>query len=186
LGTVVDKSWKAILQSLWTSIPLKNLESLHLENSRLHDYSYIFISLAATKLKRLRVTGGSGLDFLQSFSPDAPAQNKRRIPLKISSLRELAIEGWEFDDIGTSETCVELLKACLKDRRKRRATINELFLTNCRHIKGGDVEALGKIVKKVTWDGFENFSEDEEDEEDEFGCPCSACGYNSYDDYETY
>jgi hypothetical protein len=181
VGTVVDKSWKAILQSLWTSIPLKNLESLHLENSRLRDYSYIFISLAATKLKRLRVTGGSGLDFLQSFSPDVPARNKRRIPLKISSLRELAIEGWEFDEIGDSGICVELLKTCLEDRRKRRAAINELFLTNCRHIEDEDVEALGKIVKKVTWDGFENFSEDEE-ETDEPGCPCGTCGsYNDLD-----
>jgi hypothetical protein len=159
--TVSAQSWDDVLQSLWASIPLKNLESLHLISPISQNLSYIFTSLAATNLKRLRVVGSSGLVFLQTFFPDAPGRSKRAIPLKIPSLRELAIEGWVFDETTANGTCVELLKACLRDRRKRRAAISELFLNSCRHIVDEDVEALGKVVKKVSWDGSENFTEDE-------------------------
>jgi hypothetical protein len=63
-GMAVDKAWKGIVQSLWMTITLKNLELLHLEEPGLHNCSYIFTSLAATKLKRLRVISGSGIEFL--------------------------------------------------------------------------------------------------------------------------
>jgi hypothetical protein len=151
------------------------------------DWSYIFTSLAATKLQRLRITGVEQFDFLRQFSPDAPppkkGQFKRRNPLKIPSLRELAIEGWMFDDVVASGTCVGLLKLCLEDRRKRGAAIHELFLVECRHITEEDVRTLRKAVK-VTWDGLENFSEDEDDElEDGFSCPCGVCGGGYDSDY---
>jgi hypothetical protein len=173
LQPTLDKCWKETFQSLWTSIPLKELESLHVKQCpESQDWSHIFNSLAATKLKRLRVTGDSWVAFLQAFSP------KGQILLEIPSLRELTIEGWTFDDMA-GRTCAELLKKCLKDRRERQNGIHELFLVDCRHITGYGVEKLGKYVKNMTWDGEENFT-DTENLEGDVACPCSSCagGYN--------
>jgi hypothetical protein len=113
-GMAVDKAWKRIVQSLWMTITLKSLELLHLEEPGLHDCSYIFTSLAATKLKRLRVIGGSGIEFLQTFSPNMAAQNRQQNSLEIPSL---AIEGWSFDEFEDNGTCV-LVKTCLENGRK--------------------------------------------------------------------
>jgi len=184
-GPTLDDSWADLLQTLWSSIPLKDMESLHVtQNINSPDWSHIFTSLAATKLKRLKVAGNSGIKFLQALSPVVrKARTKQQTPLKISSLRELAIEGWDFDE----DNCVELLKTCLEDRRKRRAAIHELFINNCHHISHGNVGILEKFVKKVTWDGDENFTEDEEDEEDGYECCCGLCdryGDHSDDDDE--
>ena len=164
------KTWEEIHQSLWTSIPMKDLESLHvIDNVGSLDWSQIFTTLAAAKLSRLNVTGDSGIGFLRAFCPDAPVplnkRVKRRIPLKLSSLREFAIKGWTFDDLTADGSCFDWLKICLEDRRKRRGAIKELFLIECIHITDDDVDTLRKIVKKVDWDGLEGFSEDEEDEE---------------------
>jgi hypothetical protein len=150
-----DESWLGTLQSLWKSIPLKDLESLHVSSSSVsQDWSHIFTSLAATKLKRLKVIDESGVDFLRAFSPDAPASGmgrfKKRRPLKIPSLRELAINGWDLEDEAADASCAALLKICLEDRRKRRSAIDELFLIECRHVTDDDVAVLEKTVKKIT------------------------------------
>jgi hypothetical protein len=181
------KVWGDIHQCLWTSISTKDLESLHViediqSSVESADWLHIFTNLAATKLTSLRVAGGSGIKFLRVLSPDAPApqtgRTKRRIPLKFPSLRELAIEGWTLDDTENNASCFDLLKIFLEDRRKRRAAIKELSLTDCFHITDDDVESLEKIVKNVVWDGFENFSEEEEEE------ACEACGLVSCDGYD--
>jgi hypothetical protein len=114
----VDKAWKGIVQSLWMTITLKNLELLHLKEPGLHDRSYIFTSLATTKLKRLRVISGSGIEFLQTFSPDTAAQNRQQ---------NYRRSGWSFVEFGDNGTCV-LLKTCLENGRKDQAEISELFL----------------------------------------------------------
>jgi F-box-like len=187
-GVTLRKSWTDMVQSLWTSVPMKDLESLHVIETGLwhsitaeitpHGWSHIFTTLAAAKLKMLRVASCSGLYFLQALSsPDASeslpetGRTKRHKPLKLPTLRKLAIEGWVFDDSSGRRTCAEWLKAYLERRRKRRAPINALSLTQCHHITDDDVWMLQEVVKKVTWDGLENFSDDEEfsteDDEDE-------------------
>jgi F-box-like len=177
--------WEDIHRYLWKSIPMKDLETLHTTQFLGHqeNWTHIFNTLAATKLKRLRITGSSGIHFLRVLSPDAPAPQtgraKRRIPLQLPSLRELSIGGWTFDDEEDSGTCFELLKICLADRRKRRAAIQELFLNDCIHITADDVGILKKIVKNVTWDGCENFSEDEESDEE-----CERCGTYGCDGFD--
>jgi hypothetical protein len=165
---------------------VKDLESLHVIDVGLsgdvishittHEWSHIITTLAGAKLRNLRVASNSGIRFLRAFSPDAPAPGTGQTeqqPLKIPSLRQLAIEGWVFDDSLDRLSCAELLKICLKDRRRRRAAIKEISLEGCRHITSDDVGTLESYVKEVTWDGFENFTEDEdvydedEDEDDE-------------------
>jgi hypothetical protein len=86
-----------------------------------------------------------------------------------------------FDDVVASVTCIEWLKLSLEDRRKRRAGIHELFLNNCRHITEENVGSLAlmKVVKKVTWDGLENF-EDEAEYDSEDG-RCRTCDGFPYD-----
>lgn len=77
-------------------------------------------------------------------------RSERQDPVKFPSLRKLAIEGWVFDHSSDRITCAELLKICLKDRRKQ-AAVSALSLTECRHITEDDVRMLERFVKKVTW-----------------------------------
>lgn len=179
------KSCSDIHQALWTSIPMKDLESLQvIDYNRSEEWSHIFTILAPTKLKNLRVVGGT-IPFLRALSPDAPAPQtgraKRRIPLKLPCLRELAIESWIFDEMTDDGiSCLKLLKICLEDRRKRRAAIKELFLNDCSHITSDDVKSLREIVKNVDWDGCENFSES--------GCECGLpfCDGDDCEDNSDY
>jgi hypothetical protein len=151
---------------------VENLESLHvIHESYLHGiWSNIFDSLAAAKLKRLRVVDSSGLDFLQEFSPDALAPQEEEfqqpIPLRFSSLQQLAIVGWDFDQIvdqGVTK-CFDLLMICLKDRQNRHAGIRELFLNKRHRTTGQYVEQLEQIVDNVYWDRCENVNFDNDED----------------------
>jgi hypothetical protein len=68
-------------------------------------------------------------------------------------LRELVVERWKFDQLADGETCLELLRACLKDRHKRRSGVTKLVLKGCSGIVAQDVETLKKVVRDVIWDG---------------------------------
>jgi len=57
-GPTIDNFWADLLQTYWRSIPLKDMESLHVsQNIDSRGWSHIFTSLAAIKLKRLKAAG---------------------------------------------------------------------------------------------------------------------------------
>jgi hypothetical protein len=160
-----EHAWSELLQTLWLSIPTDYLESLSvIQNSEFEDVWFsIFNGLAtAINLKKLSVVEDSGINFLRTFSPDAPPRSeeyysRERVPTSLPNLQVLAIEKWMFNQIADGITCLGLLRICLKDRRKRWAAIPELSLRNCRSIAEDDVVKLWDIVEELTWDGNENF-----------------------------
>ena len=156
---------------VWASVPVDDLESLHVihtgsNTTTVHEWSNIFTFVAKAKLKNLRVCSESGIHCLEAFSPLETGRMQEQTPLKLPSLRNLAVERWDFGEYSGHRTCTELLKRCLKTRRKRRAAIKMLSLTDCSHITSDDVLMLETYVN-VTWDGLENFTEDEDDEDEE-------------------
>lgn len=165
-----EYAWLELLQTLWLSIPMDYLESLRvIQNSEFEDvWSNIFNGLAtALNLKKLSVAEDSGINFLRTFSPDAPVRSEEyyssdRAPIKLPNLQVFAIERWNFNQIADGITCLGLLRICLKDRRKRWAAIPELTLANCRNITEDNVVELWDIVEEMTWDGNENFESTEE------------------------
>jgi hypothetical protein len=165
-----------LLPRLWESIPMIDVESLHVREDwdSLDIWTNLFDRLTGVPLKRLMVMGGnSGIKFLRAFSAHVPAlqleasEGPSRLPC-LASLRELSVGRWDFKERLGRKTCFEGLKACLKDRKKHNVAIDRLFLLECFHVTAADVKELRDIVA-VTWDGWEGSESDlfDDTEEDE-------------------
>lgn len=153
--TTRDNAWEKMFRALWAAIPMKDLETLRVvQKSAFQDiWSNIFEYLtAATNLKRLHVTEDSGTSFLRAlFRVSQVGQSTERDFLQISSLQELAIEGWRFNESVDGIMCLELLRICLEDRLKHNAAVTQLSFKHCQHLCDDDIEKLKGAVRNVIW-----------------------------------
>jgi hypothetical protein len=153
-----DPAWEDMLRTLWTSVPMTDLETMCVDacNSQFdHTWSHIFASLVAVKLKKLEVYEQYGSVFFPAFSHNALGQAEQpnqTVSLQLPALQELTLGNLKFDEEPDGKTCMERLQIYLKDRHRHQAAITKLFLKDCRRVSDNDVESLREFVRDVTWD----------------------------------
>jgi hypothetical protein len=165
--------YPVLLNTRWQVLTLPHLKVLRADDASIScaDWAIAFGNLEA--LQHIEVYE-KPFEFLGAFtrgifspvlSPVRPGK------LLFRRLRRLSIKHWNFSQQYHGERLIDILKNCLKERRRRGLGLHILNISNCYHLGDGDIKELELLVDRLVvekdekasgWDeGFRASSNDE-------------------------